>query len=157
MALTKKQKFLYWTEWRNAKNVLMKRMGMLPKEVEELRHTLHVKALGYDKSHKEFSNAEFDKILATFRAYTRPADLNAQIRQIDQPKIRAAYALRKIINRLKLTPEYVDGIALKICKKKVSRCDEKELAKLIAALNFHAKRKAGKCQSNTPQERASIR
>lgn len=157
MGLTTKQKYLYWREWRAVEKVMVDRYLFEPKEAREYRHTLHVKALGHDKSSKEFSNADFDKILATFRAYTRPADLAGQLRQIDQPKIRAAHALQELVKKLDLTSEYVDGIALRICKKKVSRCDEKDLPKLIAALNFHAKRKAEKCQSNTPQEQAFIR
>ena len=153
--MTRKQIYLYWTEWRGVKKVLAQKMYMEPKEAEGYRHTLHVKALGYDKSSKEFTNAEFDKILATFRAYTRPADLDGQLRQLEQPKIRAAHALQRLVTRLNLTPEYVDGMALKICKKKVSRCDEKDLPKLIAALTFHAQRVAKKCLSDTHQEPVS--
>jgi hypothetical protein len=78
--MTQKQKDLYFVEWTRAKKA-----GQLK---ESDRHALHIQALGEDKSSKDFSNADLDKVLGAFRAISRPTSLNSQIRQIEQPQTR---------------------------------------------------------------------
>lgn len=84
--MTPKQKALYFTEWNKARLA-----GGLD---GESRHRLHVEALGHDKSSKDFTNADLDKVLATFRAISQPTSLHAQLRQIDQPRTRLLHRIR---------------------------------------------------------------
>lgn len=76
---------LYWREWAAARRA----------DPSADRHALHVVALGSDKSSTAFSNAEFDLVLGAFRAVSRPADLDAQLRQQDQPRARALYGIQR--------------------------------------------------------------
>ena len=84
--MTQKQNYLYWREWAAVRRV----------DAGADRHALHASALGEDKSHKDFSNAEFDKVLQEFRAISQPANLAAQLRQINQPKTRLIFKIRQL-------------------------------------------------------------
>jgi hypothetical protein len=95
--MTAKQNALYWSEWQQAK-----RAGGL---TEPERHTIHIEAIGEDKSHKDFSNEDFDKVLAAFRAISRPTSLNSQVRQIEQPRTRM---LKRIADQTKCLALFVE-------------------------------------------------
>lgn len=56
--------------------------------LDELRHQLTVEALGYDKSSLDFTNPEFDRVLAVIWSHAEPGDLHAQLAQLDQPITR---------------------------------------------------------------------
>lgn len=75
----------YWREWSFVRR----------EDAFADRHKLHIKALGKDKSHKEFTNKEFDAVLAVFRAVYRPDDLNDQINLADMERTRTLYAIRR--------------------------------------------------------------
>src|SRR5258708_40143021 len=62
--------------------------GIDPKQAENKRHQLHKQALGMDKSSKDFTNADLDKVLAAFYAITRPPDLDARLRPLHPPQLR---------------------------------------------------------------------
>jgi hypothetical protein len=81
MSLSVNQDRLYWREWGKAVKHC-KASGLDAPD----RHELHVKALGVDKSHKDFTNSDFNKILGVFRAVSQPGNLNAQKRQIEMPR-----------------------------------------------------------------------
>lgn len=83
--MTPKQDALYWREWSKVRKA----------QPDADRHALHVRALGDDKSHKDFSNKEFDQVLAEFRAITAPADVAAQLRQLAQSKTRLIWSIRQ--------------------------------------------------------------
>lgn len=87
--MTQKQDSLYWREWAAARRAWP----------DADRHELHVQALGVDKSHKLFTNADFDKVLGAFRAVSNRSSLNAQVKQIQQPKTRL---LRRIQDQIKV-------------------------------------------------------
>jgi hypothetical protein len=93
--ISKKQDSLYWREWAAAKKFCASLD--LP---EPDRHQLHTQALGADKSHKDFTNADLDKVLAAFRAISDPANVQAQLRQIDQPRTRLLYAINRLSAQL---------------------------------------------------------
>ena len=63
---------LYLYEWGLYRKALMQDCGMSSKEATNYRHVVTTKALGYAKSSKKFTNAEFTKILAVLRARTQP-------------------------------------------------------------------------------------
>ena len=99
--LSKAQNSLYWREWSAAKRALMPGRSTWTKHEEETRrHEIHIRALGADKSHLDFTNADFDKVLAELRAISRPADLNAQLRQLNQQHYRLLFGIRKLASEL---------------------------------------------------------
>jgi hypothetical protein len=50
------------------------------------RHELHRQALGYDCSHKNFNQAEFDRIITAFKLAANPLDLD-QVIESDHPEL----------------------------------------------------------------------
>jgi len=82
--VTKAQQKLYWREWNKVRKT----------EPETDRHELHIKALGIDVSHKEFTNGDLDKVLAEFRVVSEPWNVNAQMRQLNQPRERLMWSIR---------------------------------------------------------------
>jgi hypothetical protein len=97
--MSKSQTALYWREWAAAK-----RAGRLD---DSDRHRLHIEALGYDKSSTDFTNKDLDKVLSVFRAISRPDDLSAQLRQLDQQKIRILHKCRQLAD-----PAYIARVVL---------------------------------------------
>ena len=137
--MTPAQNALYWREigaWSRAR----KARGM-PVD-NAARHAAHVKALGRDKSHTAFLNPEFDKVLAVLRAESRPDDLDAQLRQIDQPEQRFSKLLERARDlagscniKLGLVGSYLDGMAMKIFRvPQYHKLDERRLAQLCGIL-----------------------
>ncbi len=130
--MTHAQTMKYFREWGLVRAHFIAK-GIDPKQAENKRHQLHKQALGMDKSSKDFTNADLDKVLAAFYAITRPADLNAQLRQLDQPELRRqeywarvldilielrignsrAYDEDDLLNR---RVAYVDGLVKKVIK-----------------------------------------
>ena len=95
--MTKAQTMLYFREWAAVRAAC--RAAALP---EPDRHELHRRALGEDKSSKLFTNADFDRVLAEFRAISRPASVDAQIRQQTQPTARRNHKLEDTLACLAL-------------------------------------------------------
>jgi hypothetical protein len=86
--MTALQNSLYFREWGRVTRTCKQAGHPVPD-----RHELHVKALGFDKSHLDFSNEDLDQVLAEFRAISRPEDLSGQLRQQEQPRIRLLYSI----------------------------------------------------------------
>jgi hypothetical protein len=96
--VTPKQTQLYWREWSAAKKA-----GAL---TDQDRYALMEEALGLDDvSSKNLTNEQLDKVLAAFRAISRPSSLNTQLRQIEQPRTRL---LHKITHQLQLLTLFVE-------------------------------------------------
>jgi hypothetical protein len=89
--VTSSQNCLYWREWAKVRAVCKARGWPLPE-----RHDLHISALGADKSHLAFTNADFDQVLAAFRAISQPDDLRAQLDQAAMARRRYLYGLRRL-------------------------------------------------------------
>ncbi len=85
--MTALQNRLYFREWGRVRAVCKQHGFPVPD-----RHALHVKALGLDKSHLDFTDADFDQVLAEFRAISQPDNLAAQLRQQEQPRCRLLYS-----------------------------------------------------------------
>ncbi|MBV9657187.1 MAG: hypothetical protein JO295_03660 [Verrucomicrobia bacterium] len=119
--LSDAQNALYWREW-NAAKVALIATGQLPAigaaTHNAARHQIHRDALdGRDVSHADFSNEDFDKVLAAFRAISAPTDLDAQLRAQGQPLLRANYQARALAARLTgaghgsaAVTSYLDGV-----------------------------------------------
>ena len=89
--MTALQNSLYFREWGRVRAACKEQGFPVPD-----RHSLHVKALGQDKSHLDFSNEDFDLVLAEFRALSQPDNLAAQLRQQDMPRRRLLYSIRRL-------------------------------------------------------------
>ena len=89
--MTPKQRALYFREWGRVRATCRQQGFPVPD-----RHGLHVKALGLDKSHLDFTNEDLDQVLAEFRAISQPENLAAQLRQQDQPRRRLLYSIRRL-------------------------------------------------------------
>lgn len=93
--MTAKQTALYFREW-----------GKVHKRYPDVdRHDLHTRALGSDKSSKAFTNRDLDLVLAEFRALTDPDSVDAQLRQIEQPRTRLLWKIDHYLNGLRLYVE----------------------------------------------------
>jgi hypothetical protein len=84
--MTPKQNALYWRSWA----------GVRAACPGADRHDLHRKALGHDCGHADFTNEDFDRVLAAFAAVARPDDLEAQLRQLEQPRRRMEWAIAQL-------------------------------------------------------------
>lgn len=98
------QTSLYFREWGLVRKHFIAK-GLDSKQADNKRHELHRRALGIDKSSKDFTNAELDKVLAVFRAVHDGGNLDAQLAALDQPENRrlkmidrARKAVRSFIN-----------------------------------------------------------
>ena len=80
--------------------------------LEDLRHGIHVVALGRDKSSKAMNNRETDAVFALFKLLVNECDLAAQLK-LSNPDIGERERLVIRIERLKI-PE---AIVLEICRK----------------------------------------
>jgi hypothetical protein len=142
--LSKIQMALYWREWAACK-VVRKARGLCA--TDEARHALHAQALGMDKSTKDLTNRDFDRILAIFRTFSRPDDLNAQLRAEDQPEVRKEVSIAQayeVLDELNLLGKefkgedarerYLNGTAWAIFKRPVRDLDDEESAKLCGVL-----------------------
>lgn len=67
--------------------------------MEDIRHDLTEKALGYAKSSKNLANSEFNKVPAKFWSVSMPAELNERLHELDQPTTRFLYQTYHLIDR----------------------------------------------------------
>jgi hypothetical protein len=134
--------------WRAAR----KARGL--KTRDEDRHALHLKVLGKDKSSLALTNGEFDLILGAFRAESKPDDLNAQLRQLDQGdqrKSKLMARVRELAGSVGIKPfaegGYLDGMARRIFKTdQYHELNELQLGQLCGILEQRIKqieKKAG--------------
>lgn len=93
--MTPLQKRKYWWEWGKVRKHLLAG-GAAADAVAARRHALHVRALGRDKSSATFTNADFDRVIAAFRAVWDDANFSVQMRQQEQPEGRAARTRARI-------------------------------------------------------------
>jgi hypothetical protein len=85
---------LYFFHWGKVRKHYLEK-GIDPKQADHKRHELHKRALGRDKSSKDFTNADLDRVIAVFRAVSDDANLDAQLRQLDQPENRRAALVKR--------------------------------------------------------------
>jgi len=97
--MTPKQTTLYWREWAAVRRA----------KPDADRDHLTITALGSRKSSKAFNNSDLDRVLAVFRAISQPGSLNAQMRQIAQPRDRLLYTIAEHEKCLRLYVDNVEG------------------------------------------------
>lgn len=92
--MTAAQTNLYFFEWGRVRKQYIGK-GLDPKQADNKRHELHRRALSRDKSSKDFTNAELDRVIAVFRAVYDGGNLDAQIAQLDQPENRRQAMIKR--------------------------------------------------------------
>lgn len=102
--MTQRQKFLYFREWRAVQKV----------DPGADRHALHVRALGHDRSSKDLTNQDLDKVLAVFRAISDPGNLGAQLRAQAGSRSRLEHRLAEITQCLGLFVDDPAGYVAKV-------------------------------------------
>ncbi len=143
--ISNRQNRFYWGLWGKAKRELMHgRETWTWLNENNRRHELHVRAIGYDKSHYDLTNREFDRVIAELKAIinpgaARPSRINAQ----DMERRRLYFGLRSLMRKLRVRENYVQAIADRMFfKLPVNLLETEELRKLIIALREHEKRRA---------------
>lgn len=148
--LTDRQRWLHWSLWKKAKNMLMHgRETWTKDEDNRRRHDLYTKALGHDKSLTKFTNADLDLVIAEFNAIIEPGNLDAQLRQIRMPRRRAEYRLKELMAELGVGHNYVAEIVHRmnengqLASNEIDNLDAEELKKVVIALRKHQTRGGG--------------
>lgn len=107
MALTPPQLSLHWREFAAAKRACLAAGHPMPD-----RHELYVKAgvlagPARAKSLTKFNNGDLDKVLAAFRALSRPSDLEPQLNADRQVRIRLEYSIRDLASQITQHPVHL--------------------------------------------------
>lgn len=142
--MTDRQKMLYFREVGRVRDI-QKAKGLPFGDIQ--RHELHRRALGYGKSSKDFTNAEFDKVLAALRAISEPGNLDAQLNAIDQPEKRTAklqaecWRIVEQLPKIKAAHDpqfyaenYLDSIAKSLTGQPFEKLDERDTARVLGIL-----------------------
>lgn len=88
--MTPRQTQLYWREWAAVRRA----------DPRADRSVLTVRALGEPTSSKALTNAQLDRVLAVFRAVSRPADVDGQLRQMEQARRRKEHRIWEVMRCL---------------------------------------------------------
>jgi hypothetical protein len=159
--ITKAQHNHYFALWGDARREL-RRLGLTPKEADAKRKLVHLEAGAIDangdpKSHYDLTNDEFDDVKAKFLAISRPADLNAQIHQIDQAIIRARHKAGELMTQIGVEQSaqarYLDGVAKNVHGKPADQVKKEEWPDVLGALN---RTRIYKQKSQTPAVPAGV-
>ncbi len=163
--MTPAQTKLYFFEWGRARKHYLAN-GIDPKQADAKRHACHAKALGRDKSSKDFTNAELDKVIAAFRAVSDGGNLNAQLQQLDQPDNRRAAMVKQCHiaagsfitgndqdHQAEMIRRYLDGISDKMFGVTFARLDHgqeghAQLGKVMGAMARTARVRKAKANPN---------
>lgn len=156
---------LYFFEWGRVRDHYRGK-GLDPKQADAKRHELHRRALGRDKSSKDFSNAELDRVIAVFRAVYDGGNLEAQLAQLDQPENRRQAMIKRCHAavgsfiegkdaeaRARNLAAYLDGTADRMFGVAFVHLDKGQegsgqLAKVMGALERTARVRKAKANSN---------
>lgn len=143
----------YFFEWARLRDMLLAR-GFTHADCEEFRTRLTVKAVGYEKSHMSFSDAEFTEWRKKCSAATKPGGLLEQLGIEDSNEACLSRAREgceaACLAMLELgdarmadaayRTNYVASTARRIVKKEFSECAIAEVAVVRGVLNQHLKR-----------------
>lgn len=116
--------------------------------VDVLRHQLTVEALGYDKSSLDFTNAEFDKVLAVVWSHADAGDLDVQLAQLDQPIKRLQWLSKRHLRAAGVDEHGLDYYLIGIGKRMfpgrpvyfLETFSEAEWRDILVACNRHRQR-----------------
>jgi hypothetical protein len=140
----------YFWEWGRLRKVLRER-GLTSKQADARRSELTRKALGHDKSSKDFTNADLDAVLRVFAAERDPSGFDEQMKLQDSPD-RAEASVR---NRIEAAAaaivtdgdpnfiglhrnNYISSTARRITGKQYHECTHADRVKIMGALERSA-------------------
>jgi hypothetical protein len=91
--MTAAQRSLYFCTWADCRKAL----AALGRDASDTaRHALQAEALdGKKKSSTALTNSELDRVLAKFRSYSEPGDLNAQLKPEEDAEARRASLIER--------------------------------------------------------------
>lgn len=152
--MTAAQTAMYFSLWGRVRDAY-KAKGLACGDAQ--RHALHNKALGVSKSSKDFTNADVDKIKATFLAIVEPGNLDAQLHQLEQPEKRKSFLLAQVrdlagrcVDKPGREGAYLDGMTRKIFgPAQYQLLDEIQLGQLCGVL--HRRIAQIQCQNQPKQ------
>jgi hypothetical protein len=107
--MTDAQNGMYFREWALARRTLRKQ-GLAPADCDARRHQVHLEELGADKSHLEFTEDDFDAVLAGFWKISYPHDLARQLRQLNMRKTRLLYKIDQMLGRIGKDRRFAEGV-----------------------------------------------
>jgi hypothetical protein len=91
--MTAAQRSLYFRTWGDCRKALV---ALGRDASDDARHALQAEALGgKQKSSSALTNSELDKVLAKFRSYSAPGDLNAQLKPEDDDAAKKGDAMAR--------------------------------------------------------------
>ena len=105
--MTAKQESLYWRRWGRVRKVLIELGEFSKEDADAHRHDIHREALGADKSHKDFTNKDLDRVLDAFDAILVIQEGARAGDRSDQPVKRLIWS----IEHLGLPSDYIQAIA----------------------------------------------
>lgn len=132
---------MYRGEWGKARKAL-RALGFTPTEADARRKRIHVAAgavkYGKPKSSLYLNNGDIDRVLAIFRSYSDPANLQAQLDAVNQPVKRALCAAQFLLEDLGIADAsreaYLDGICKRACKRSLLDSTDDDLVTILGAL-----------------------
>jgi hypothetical protein len=104
--MTQNQKGRYWRDWARVRKILTEMGEFSAKEADEQRHQIHLDALGSNKSSKDFTTRDLDKVFAAFDAYLVLENGPRKCPAENQPVKRLIYS----IESLGLPEPYIQSI-----------------------------------------------
>ena len=111
--MTEAQNGMYFREWAVARRTL-RAEGLSPKECDARRHQVHAEELGEDMSHLDFTEDDFDAVLAGFWKISYPHDLVRQLRQLNMRKTRMLYKIDQLLVKLGKDRRFAEGVIAQI-------------------------------------------
>lgn len=87
------QRSLYFCAWADCRKALI---ALGRDASDEARHALQAEALGgKTKSSTALTNSELDRVLAKFRSFSAPGDLNAQLKPEEDAEAKRGLAMER--------------------------------------------------------------
>jgi hypothetical protein len=148
--MTPVQMRMYRAEWAKCwKAIVNADGGRTTNREDDVRAAVTFKAIGRKKSSRDFSNTEFDQVMAVIWSISQADNLSFQLRQIDQPLTRAEGSVycHLMLEAIEIDPHareaYLGGICRRIFKKELADLRDDEWPTVLAALNHTRVHKNG--------------
>ena len=91
--MTAKQSATYWRKWGRVRKVLIELGEFSKEDADAQRHEIHREALGAEKSSKDLTNRDLDKIFDAFDAVLVMVDGPGKGDRTEQPRKRLVWAI----------------------------------------------------------------
>lgn len=117
--MTKSQTARYWRDWSRCRKILTELGEFSPADADAQRKVIQREAIGAEKSSKDLTNADLDKVFRAFGKILVLADGPRKGPEEDQPVKRLIYA----IEQLGVPEPYLQ----KICRDQYGTSDWRQL------------------------------